>query len=129
METGRHQTAGPASEKQIEYLKVLGAPAHVLEGLDRDRASTLIDCLRGQRQGAEAPTEKQTAYLKRLGASDTQLRRIRSKAEASRLIEDMHLSPTAEQMERLHQLGATGAQLAVLKSKAAADALIESLGA
>ncbi len=117
----------PATEKQLEFLRSLGAPAHMLNGLDRERASTLIDCMKNQRLAAEPPTEKQLAYITRLGASEGQLRRVRSKAEASALIEDLHLSPTAEQMERLHQLGATGAQLAVLKHKAGANALIEAL--
>lgn len=117
----------PVTEKQVEYLKALGAPEQQVRNLDRNRASDLIDRLRMQRQSLEPATDKQLAYLRRLAATDRQLQRIKSKADAGQLIEDMHLLPTAEQMERLHQLGATGAQMAALKTKAAAEAMIEEL--
>jgi len=117
----------PASDKQLDYLRALGAPEQVLQDLDRERASTLIDELKEKRQRGESPTEKQWAYLKRLGATERQLAGVRSKADAARLIEDLHLSPTADQIKRLTALGASGARLAALKSKAAADALIEEL--
>ncbi len=120
-------TPRPATEKQLEFLRALGAPAQALNGLDIDRASEWIDKLRAQRQGTEPPTEKQMAYLKRLGAPAPLVQRVRSKADASQLIEDMHLSPTQEQMTHLHSLGASGAQLATLKTKAGAAALINEL--
>ncbi len=117
----------PASDKQLDYLRALGAPEQTLRGLDRDQASALIDELKEKRQRGEPPTEKQLTYLKHLGATERQLGRVRSKADATRLIEDLHLSPTADQIKRLKALGASGAHLAALKSKAAADALIEEL--
>ncbi|HPO14479.1 MAG TPA: hypothetical protein PLI09_13635 [Candidatus Hydrogenedentes bacterium] len=117
----------PATEKQLQYLRTLGAPAQALEGIDREQASEWIDKLRAQRHGAEPPTDKQMAYLNRLGAPEKLVQQVRSKADASQLIEDMHLSPTPEQMTRLQKLGATGAQLALLKTKAGAASLMAEL--
>lgn len=129
-ETAPDPRLGPpkaATDKQLAYLRGLGAPEQALHGIDRERASALIDEIKAKRQHGEPPTEKQLAYLKRLGAPERQMGRVRSKADAARLIEDMHLSPTAEQIKRLNALGAGGARVATLKSKAAAEALIEEL--
>lgn len=117
----------PPTDAQLDYLQKLGAVREDLAILDRETASTLIDQMTRTHQEQEPPTEKQWAYLKRLGADARQLARIANRAEASALIEAMHLSPTPEQRMILRELGATGAQVAGLKTKAAADALIADL--
>lgn len=117
----------PPSEGQLQYLRKLGAAEEDLAVLDRETASALIDQMTSANQRQEPPTEKQWAYLKRLGADARQLARVTNKAEASALIEAMHLTPTPEQRARLRELGATGAQVASLRTKAAAAALIEDL--
>ncbi len=117
----------PPTDKQLAYLRALGASPDRIVGIDRERASTMIDELKVRRQESEAPTEKQLAHLKRLGASARQLAGVRSKAEAAALIEELHLLPTANQMAYLKELGATGAQLASVKTRAAASDLIDEL--
>ena len=119
----------PATQRQQQYLKELGASDGRIAGLDREQASDLIDGLKAQRGGALPPTPKQLAYLERLGATREQIAGIDSQASASQLIEELHLSPTPGQMAYLRDLGATGAQLAWLKTKAQASALIQSLAA
>lgn len=119
----------PPTSRQLEYLRVLGARPEDVAVLNRGAAAMLIDQLTQERQQCEQPTEKQWAYLRRLGVPDRQMRQVRSKADASALIEDSHLSPTPEQMVLLRDLGASGAQLAALKTKASAALLIGDLQA
>jgi len=120
-------TTEPATEKQLEYLRSLGAGPEHLKGLTRSRASAMIDAAKKRRLAAEPVTGKQLAYLKRLGADPELVGRVKTKAAASALIEDMHLHPTREQVDMLRELGATGAQIAGLKSKGHANALILKL--
>jgi len=119
----------PATERQLAYLRELGAAEAQLRDIDLKQASGLIDRLKAQRQEGESATEKQLAYLRHLGAPASQLVQVKTKGEASRLIEEMHLLPTREQLDYLKDLGATGAQLAALKRKAEASDLIDRLKA
>ena len=118
----------PATEAQKEYLRRLGARESEILGLDRMDASDKIDELKSQHLKQAPPTEKQLAHLKRLGAPQTRIDHVISQADASSLIESMHLRPTRMQIELLHTLGATGAQIARLRTKADASELIEELG-
>jgi len=118
----------PASEAQKEYLRRLGARESELSGMDKATASARIDALKAEHRKQTPPTEKQMAHLERLGAPPARLARVLSQADASALIEAMHLRPTRMQIELLHTLGATGAQIARLKSKADASELVEELG-
>jgi hypothetical protein len=111
----------------MEYLKQLGARPEDMRGVDRERASALINELKDLRRQGEPATEKQMSYLKRLGAPERQVAKVRTKAEAARLIEEMHLSPTPAQLSLLREMGASGSQVAALKSRAAAAALIDAL--
>ena len=97
-------------------------------GMPTEAASARIDNLRKHHRTQAPATEKQRAHLQRLGASPTRIEQVVSQAEASALIESMHLRPTQVQIELLHTLGATGAQIARLKTKADASELIEELG-
>ncbi len=117
----------PATTKQLEYLHTLGASPERLAGITREAASDLIEHFKNKRQESAPPTKKQRDYLRRLGASEKQVTDLHSKAEASALIEEMHLHPTGAQREFLKQLGATGAQIAALKSRGEASALIDRL--
>ena len=119
--------AKPATEKQLDFLRDLGARADALEGLDREDASAAIDAMKTARRNSEPATEKQVAYLARLGATKAQIARAQSKEAASQLIEAMHVHPTPEQLALLRELGAPGAKVAALKSSGAAAALIEEL--
>jgi hypothetical protein len=118
----------PATEAQKEYLRRLGATETELLGLDRNSASDRIDALRKQHLKEAPPTQKQLAHLQRLGAPPARIAQVVSQADASVLIEAMHLRPTQMQIELLHKLGASGAQIARLKTKADASELIEALG-
>ena len=118
----------PATEGQREYLRRLGAEESEILGLDKEAASERIEALRSYHQKQAPPTPKQLAHLQRLGASPTRIEHVVSQADASALIESMHLNPTRMQIELLHKLGATGAQIARLKTKADASELIEELG-
>ena len=79
----------PATDKQLVYLKDLGAPDSALGGISRDKASDLIDDLIARRRAAQPPTEKQLAFLKDLGASEDQIATLKTKGEASTLIETL----------------------------------------
>jgi len=118
----------PATEKQLTYLRALGARPEALTGLTRSRASALIEAGKQRRQAGEPATERQRAYLAKLGADPELVRRAATKAAASALIEDMHLHPTRPQVDRLRELGATGAQIAALKSRGEVRALLLRLG-
>lgn len=118
----------PATEAQKEYLRRLGARESELSTLDKVSASSRIDALREQHRQQAPPTEKQLAHLERLGAPPARIAQVLSQADASSLIENMHLRPTRMQIELLHSLGATGAQIARLKTKADASELVEELG-
>lgn len=120
-------TPKPATQKQVDYLKVLGAPDSHIEGLDVEAASELIDTLRQRRQETEAATEQQRVYLKRLGVTQTQLACVKSKGDAARLIDELRIRPTAKQMAYLKDLGAADAELVNVRTKAAASALVERL--
>ncbi|MCF6286915.1 MAG: hypothetical protein L3K26_17260 [Candidatus Hydrogenedentes bacterium] len=117
----------PASEAQLEYLRRLGAKESQLLGLDKDTASDRIDVLKAEHRKQAPPTEKQLAHLARLGAPPARIEKVISQADASALIETMHLNPTRMQIELLQKLGTTGAQIARTKSKADASDLIEEL--
>lgn len=121
------ELAQPATEKQLEVLREMGAAEGRLAGMTRDNASRLIQALRQRRLESDPPTEKQLDYLRKLGASATQLRAVTNKAEASALIEEMHLQPTTAQLDYLRDLGVPGARLAVLKTRGQASALIEEV--
>lgn len=122
------QRGEPATEAQKEYLRRLGAKESELLGLDKAAASERIDHLRDVHRKQDPPTEKQLGHLQRLGASPTRIEHVISQADASSLIEAMHLQPTQIQIELLHRLGANGTQIARLKTKADASELIEKLG-
>lgn len=122
------QDRGPtATEKQLAYLRGLGAPVSELRGLSREGASELIEDLKRERRLAEPATEKQLDYLRRLDAPAAMLALVDSKEAASALIEALHLEPTHAQRAALRSLGATGTQMAGLKNRASADALLASL--
>jgi hypothetical protein len=127
MELADGREPRPATQRQLAVLKQLGATTQQINGLNIIKASHLIEHLAEKRQQSEPPTENQLKHLKRLGATKAQFSRLKSKAEAAQLIEDMHLSPTRAQLEELKEAGASGAQIAALKSKGRAEALIEEL--
>ncbi len=118
----------PATEAQKEYLRRLGARESELVDLDKATASHRIDALKEEHRKQAPPTEKQLAHLERLGAPPNRIAAVLSQADASSLIETMHLRPTRVQIELLHKLGATGAQIARLKTKADASDLIQEYG-
>jgi len=119
--------AEPATERQLEYLRGLGVDQGRLKGLDKARASDWIRQLRERRQNGEPPTEKQLQHLRRLGAPDRLVQRLKSKADAGALIEEMHLLPTASQLALLRKLGARGEQLARIRTRGEASAVIEEM--
>lgn len=121
-------SGSPATEAQKEYLRRLGLKDSELAGLDKDSASDRIEALKNHHRKLAPPTAKQLSHLERLGASRESIDLVISQADASALIEAMHLRPTPMQIELLQRLGATGAQIARLKTKADASELIEQLG-
>ena len=117
----------PATAAQRDYLLRLGVRESELDGMDKATASRRIDELKEAHRKQAPPTEKQLAHLERLGAPPARIAKVLSQADASALIEAMHLRPTRIQIELLHTLGATGAQIARMKTKADASELIEEL--
>jgi hypothetical protein len=117
----------PATEKQLDYLRALGARDHEFSGLDRERASELIERLKAQERDRQPPSEKQLAYLERLGTPPEQLTAITSRKEASDLIDAIQPPPTDKQLALLKKLGADAAQCAALQTRREASELIEML--
>lgn len=117
----------PATEKQLEYLRSLGAQDRELEGLDRDQASDLIERLVADSRDRQPPSEKQLAYLERLGVPPEQLAGITSRKEASDLIDAMQPPPTDKQLALLKKLGADATQCAALQTRREASELIDAL--
>lgn len=117
----------PATEKQLEYLRALGARDHELEGLNRDQASELIEHLKTQAGDRQPPTTKQLAYLERLGVPPEQLAGIASRKEASAMIDAIQPPPTEKQLALLKKLGADTTQCAALQTRREASELIDAL--
>jgi DNA-directed RNA polymerase subunit RPC12/RpoP len=117
----------PPTEAQQARLAALRVAPTQIAGMDRRDASDAIANLQQQVGHAEPPSEKQLEYLRKLGASEAMLAAVRSKADASDLIEAMHLRPTLGQIQHLQRLGATGEQIATLRSKGEAESLIQRL--
>jgi len=78
---------GPATDKQRDYLRALGVTENEIALLDRAAASERIDAIRAAQQNVAPPTARQLAYLHKLGATAAQRAALRSRAEASRLID------------------------------------------
>ncbi len=74
----------PATEKQIAYLKRLGAPNAQLEQVHtKEEAAQLIEEMHLQ------PTAAQMTYLRNLGANGVQLARLKTRGQASALIQEL----------------------------------------
>lgn len=117
----------PATARQQAFLAQLGADPAEAARMDLGEASEAIAARVAARRAADPPTARQLEYLGKLGADPALVASLRSKAEASDLIEAMHLQPTPGQIELLQGLGATGGQIAALRSKGEAEALIQRL--
>lgn len=80
----RVRSAQPVTDKQLSYLKHLGArESQILALHNRDEAAKLIEDLH------VSPTPKQIHFFRELGASGADMARLRTKAEAAAFIEDL----------------------------------------
>lgn len=118
-------TPEKATQRQLDYLRVLGAWEEELVELSKEAASEKIERLKRDQRGAELPTEEQLAYLRRLGLSTKELLAVGSKEEASFLIERLQPAPTENQIQYLQRLGARPEQIRGLKTRGEAAMLIE----
>lgn len=115
----------PPTQAQRDRLAELRAAPTQIVGMDRRAASDAIANLQQQARSTEPASDKQLDYLRKLGASDEMMQSIRSKADASDLIEAMHLQPTQGQIQLLQKLGVSGGRIATLRSKGEAELLIQ----
>ena len=115
------------TEKQREILEELGTLEAVLEEIDREEASDLIDALWSQKRQGQPATPRQIEYLKKLGAKPHQIEKLRSVGQASQLIEVLQPKPTRKQLRYLKKLGATENEIAALPTQGEAAGLIEEL--
>ncbi len=117
----------PASEAQREVLRDMGVPeaqaAHAL----RHEVSTIIQQVRLDIKTFEPPSDAQLELLKRLGVTDDERSLVRTKDEASKLIDGLQPKPSDAQLSYLARLGATPAQLAEITTRGQAGELIEKL--
>ena len=84
-----------------------------------------LEPARPARAESEPPTQRQLDYLRDLGMPRAELAGVKTKAEASRLIEAWLPPPSESQRAYLARLGATSEQIAVLRTKAEAADLIQ----
>lgn len=117
----------PATPAQRHYLKDLGVPEHEAAAFTRSHAETEITFRAAARTEEEPASPKQIEYLQRLGLHPKRLAAVTSKAEASRLIEEMLPPPTETQLEYLTRLGANRGQILGLRSRSQASELIEAI--
>jgi len=75
--------------------------------------------------GQAPPTSDQIARLHELGATEGQISHLKTKGEASRLIEVLQPPPTEEQLALLRSYGVTDEELAYLTTEGVAQAMIE----
>ncbi len=71
------------------------------------------------------PTVDQLARLNELGATEGQLSHLKTKGDASRLIEILQPPPTQAQIALLREYGVTDEELAFLTTEGVAQAMIE----
>lgn len=117
----------PATDRQLDYLRVLGANESRIRNLTREEAVVLIDQLKSERRDNEPPTEEQLDYLRRLGMTSKEIVKVQSKSEASYLIDSLQPPPTDNQIQYLRRLGARAERVSTLKTKSEAAALIEEM--
>lgn len=75
--------------------------------------------------GQAPPTADQLARLNELGATEGQLSHLKTKSDASRLIEVLQPPPTEEQIALLRSYGVSDEELAFLTTEGVAQAMIE----
>lgn len=76
-------------------------------------------------QAESPPSPEQLARLKTLGATEGQLARLVTRADASRLIEVLQPPPTDEQLQTLRAYGVPEEELAFLTTEGVAQAMID----
>jgi predicted RNA-binding Zn-ribbon protein involved in translation (DUF1610 family) len=108
----------PATPAQQEYLRSAGVAEEHVANAQRHDVSTLIQLVREDLRDHDPPTTAQMELLKRL---------VRTRSEASRLIEGLQPKPTEAQLQYLERLGATPEQLAAITTRSEAGELIEQL--
>jgi len=126
-ETPAPEPSKPATEAQRDYLRDLGTPEETIEGVDRSKASTLIEQKREEAAAEEPPSDAQLDLLRRLGVTDEERTLVGSKAEASRLIDQLQPRPTEHQLYYLKRLGASDDELAQITTRSQASEIIEKL--
>jgi hypothetical protein len=117
----------PATPAQQEYLRSAGVAEEHVANAQRHDVSTLIQLVREDLRDHDPPTTAQMELLKRLGVTDEERSLVRTRSEASRLIEGLQPKPTEAQLQYLERLGATPEQLAAITTRSEAGELIEQL--
>jgi len=119
--------ARPASPAQREAAERLGASQEMLGAINRENAGEVLRSLHDARAEEDAPTRKQLDYLRQLGMPEVEITNIKSKAEASRLIDRWQPPPTESQLAYLSRLGVPQDQIETLRTKSEAARLIEQV--
>ncbi len=117
--------APPPTPKQVAAVKNLGAAPEQIASLDRENTGNILQQLKRVQAEREAPTDRQLEYLKQLGVPEPELAAVKSKGQASRMIDQWLPPPSDSQREYLARLGATGEQIAALRTKSDAAELIQ----
>lgn len=117
----------PATEAQREYLRNLGVPEERVDNAKRHDVSTLIQLVREDMRDPDPPTTAQMVLLKRLGVTEDERNLVRTRGDASRLIEGLQPKPTEAQLQYLARLGATPEQISAISTRSEAGELIEKL--
>ncbi len=117
----------PATDAQRATLRDMGVSEAEVSNALRHEVSTIIQQVRLDLKNFEPPSEGQLELLKRLGVTDDERAMVRTKEEASRLIDGLQPKPSEAQLSYLARLGATPAQMAEITTRAQAGELIEKL--
>ncbi|MFM1919964.1 MAG: hypothetical protein RLZZ303_1598 [Candidatus Hydrogenedentota bacterium] len=117
----------PATDAQRDLMRRMGAPEDAVVNALRHDVSTIIQVARNDLKTSEAPSQSQMELLKRLGVTDEERALVRTRAEASKLIEGLQPKPTEAQLAYLKRLGASPEQMAGVVTRSQAGELIEQL--
>jgi hypothetical protein len=117
----------PASDAQRALLRDVGVPEERAAGAMRHEVTTLIQVVRDDVRETEPPTSAQMELLRRLGVTDKERALVRTKAEASHLIEGLQPKPTESQVQYLKRLGVPPEKVDKIATRSEAGEMIEQL--
>lgn len=121
------EQAAPSPARTVPVAPSTGFESRLDEALDDIHAwdDEIAREIGMEHHAAAPPTPDQLARLNELGATEGQLSHLKTKGDASRLIEVLQPAPTEAQLALLRSYGVTEEELAFLTTEGVAQAMIE----